>query len=134
MLRSREPVHQDRMFDRVVLTRAADVEAVMNNRKLSSDPRRSRPGSFSRVQLRVDATFRPLILHMDDPDHKRLRDLVVKAFNQVAVDAMRPRITEVACGLLDDIDDYVGNADESAKKAGLGREIPTEWFLQTIRN
>jgi cytochrome P450 len=37
---------------------------------------------------------------MDDPDHKRLRDLVVKAFNQVAVDAMRPRITEVACGLL----------------------------------
>jgi cytochrome P450 len=105
MLRSREPVHQDRMFDRVVLTRAADVEAVMNNRNLASDPRKSRPGSFSRVQLRVDETFRPLILHMDDPDHKRLRDLVVKAFNQVAVDAMRPRITEVACGLLDEVDD-----------------------------
>jgi cytochrome P450 len=105
MLRSREPVHQDRMFDRLVLTRAADVEAVMNNRKLASDPRKSRLGSFSRVQLTVDDTFRPLILHMDDPDHKRLRDLVVKAFNQVAVDAMRPRITEVACGLLDEIDD-----------------------------
>jgi len=105
MLRSREPVHQDRMFDRVVLTRAADVEAVMNNRNLASDPRKSRPGSFSRVQLRVDETFRPLILHMDDPDHKRLRDLVVKAFNQVAVDAMRPRITDVACSLLDEIDD-----------------------------
>ena len=105
MLRSREPVHQDRMFDRVVLTRAADVEAVMNNRNLASDPRKSRPGSFSRVQLRVDETFRPLILHMDDPDHRRLRDLVVKAFNQVAVDAMRPRITDVACGLLDEVDD-----------------------------
>jgi cytochrome P450 len=105
MLRSREPVHQDRVFDRVVLTRAADVEAVMNNRKLASDPRKSRLGSFSRVQLKLDETFRPLILHMDDPDHKRLRDLVVKAFNQAAVDAMRPRITEVACGLLDDIDD-----------------------------
>ncbi|WP_024515535.1 cytochrome P450 [Bradyrhizobium sp. Tv2a-2] len=105
MLRSREPVHRDRMFDRVVLTRAVDVDAVMNNRKLASDPRKSRPGSFSRVQLKVDETFRPLILHMDDPDHKRLRNLVVKAFNQIAVDAMRPRITEVACGLLDDIDD-----------------------------
>ncbi|MBR0911761.1 cytochrome P450 [Bradyrhizobium japonicum] len=105
MLRSREPVHQDRVFDRVVLTRAADVEAVMNNRELSSDPRKSRPGSFSRVQLKVDETFRPLILHMDDPDHKRLRGLVVKAFNQAAVDAMSPRITEVACGLLADIDD-----------------------------
>jgi hypothetical protein len=44
MLRSREPVHQDRMFDRLVLTRAADVEAVMNNRNLASDPRKSRPG------------------------------------------------------------------------------------------
>jgi len=105
VLRSQEPVHQDRMFDRLVLTRAADVDAVMNNRKLASDPRKSRPGAFSRVQLKVDETFRPLILHMDDPDHKRLRDLVVKAFNQTAVDAMRPRITEVACGLLDDIDD-----------------------------
>src|ERR1700759_4200533 len=104
-LGSREPVHQDRMFGRWVLPRAADVEAVMNNRNLASDPRKSRPGSFSRVQLRVDETFRPLILHMDDPDHKRLRDLVVKAFNQAAVDAMRPRITEVACGLLDHIED-----------------------------
>jgi hypothetical protein len=105
LLRSREPVHQDRMFDRLVLTRAVDVDAVMNNRSLSSDPRKSRLGSFSRAQLGVDETFRPLILHMDDPDHKRLRALVVKAFNQVAVDAMRPRIAEVAHGLLDDIDD-----------------------------
>jgi cytochrome P450 len=105
LLRSREPVHQDRTFDRLVLTRAADVDAVMNDRNLASDPRKSRPGSFSRVQLSVDETFRPLILHMDDPDHKRLRDLVVKSFNRSAVDAMRPRITEVACGLLDDIDD-----------------------------
>src|ERR1700754_4388 len=105
VLRSQEPVHQDRMFDRGVLTCAAELKAVMTNRKLSSDPRKSRLGSFSRVQLKVDETFRPLILHMDDPDHKRLRDLVVKAFNQVAVDAMRPRITEVACGLLDDIGD-----------------------------
>jgi cytochrome P450 len=105
MLRSREPVHHDRVFDRLVLTRAADVEAVMSNRKLASDPRKSRPGSFSRVRLKVDETFRPLILHMDDPDHKRLRNLVIKAFNQAAIDAMRPRITEVACGLLADIGD-----------------------------
>ena len=101
MLRSREPVHQDRELDRVVLTRAADVEAAMNNRDLASDPRKSRPGSFSRMRMGAEETFRPLILHMDDPDHKRVRSVIVKAFNQVAVDAMRPRITEVACDLLD---------------------------------
>jgi ornithine cyclodeaminase/alanine dehydrogenase-like protein (mu-crystallin family) len=27
-----------------------------------------------------------------------------------------------------------GKVYEAAKKAGLGREIPTEWFLQDIRN
>jgi hypothetical protein len=105
MLRSREPVHQDRTFDRVVLTRAVDVEAVVNDRSLASDPRKSRLGSFSREQLKVDEAFRPLILHMDDPDHKRVRALIVRAFNHAAVDAMRLRITEVACGLLADIDD-----------------------------
>ena len=27
-----------------------------------------------------------------------------------------------------------GKVFEAAKRAGLGREIPTEWFLQDIRN
>ena len=27
-----------------------------------------------------------------------------------------------------------GKVYEAAKRAGLGREIPTEWFLQDIRN
>ncbi len=44
MLRSREPVHQDRMFDRVVLTRAVDVDAVMNNRELASRSTEIPPG------------------------------------------------------------------------------------------
>lgn len=57
MLRSREPAHQDRMFDRMVLTPAADVEAIVYNRNLASDPRKSRPGSFSRQQLRVNKYY-----------------------------------------------------------------------------
>ena len=84
-LRGIEPVHQDREFDRVVLTRADDIGAVLNDRTLGKDPRKSRPGSFSRVQLGVDENFQPTLLHMDDPDHKRLRDLVSKAFNQQSV-------------------------------------------------
>ena len=101
VLRSREPVHRDRMFDRVVLTRARDVGAVLNDRTLSSDPRKSRQGSFSRVTLGVDEHFIPTMLHMDDPDHKRLRGLVAKAFTVQAVEAMRGRILEIADRLLD---------------------------------
>ncbi len=102
-LRSSEPVHRDREFDRVMLTRAQDVGAVLNDRTLGTDPRKSRPGSFSRVQLGVDENFEPSILHMDDPDHKRLRSLVSKAFNQASVEAMRPRIGEIANRLLDEV-------------------------------
>lgn len=43
------------------------------------------------------------MLHLDDPDHKRIRGLVSKAFNRRAVDALRPRIRDIASGLLDDL-------------------------------
>lgn len=100
-LRQREPVHQDRMFDRVVLTRASDVRAVLNDRQMASDPRKSRPGSFSRLLIGAEAEFRPTMLHLDDPDHRRLRGLVAKAFNQRSVDAMRPSITATAEALVE---------------------------------
>jgi cytochrome P450 len=102
-LRTREPVHKDRVFDRVVLTRAADVGAVVNDRTLSSDPRKSRLGSFARQQFRVDDSYKPTMLLMDDPDHKRLRGLVSKAFSQRSIDALRPRITDVTSRILKEI-------------------------------
>jgi cytochrome P450 len=101
VLRSREPVHKDRMFDRVVLTSAADVFFALNDSTLSSDPLKSRPGSFSRQILGIDKDFVPIMLHLDDPDHKRLRNLVVQAFNVRAVEAIRGQIHQIADRLLD---------------------------------
>jgi cytochrome P450 len=86
-----------------MLTRAQDISSILNDSTLSSDPRKSRPGSFSRIQLGVDETFKPSMLHMDDPDHKRLRDLVSKAFSQRSVESMRGRIDEIASRLLDEV-------------------------------
>lgn len=46
----------------------------------------------------------PLIasmLNIDPPDHTRLRKLVTKAFTSRTVEALRPRIEQVAAGLLD---------------------------------
>jgi hypothetical protein len=104
-LRSEEPVHRDREFDRIVLTRAEDVESVLNDRTLAKDPRKSRPGSYMRVIERVEDDYKPNMLFADPPDHKRLRDLVSKAFNQQSVDAMRTRILEIGNRLLDEIPD-----------------------------
>jgi hypothetical protein len=44
------------------------------------------------------------MLFMDDPDHRRLRGLVNKAFTLKAVEALRPRVREIATELLDKID------------------------------
>jgi cytochrome P450 len=104
-LRSVEPVHKDRTFDRIVLTRAKDVAAVLNDRTLVVDPRKSRPGSASWVQFRIDRGFRPSMLHLDDPDHKRLRNLVAKAFNAQSIEAMRGRIREIVDKLFDEVAD-----------------------------
>ncbi len=100
-LRAREPVHRDRQFDRIVLTRFADIEAVLGDRTLGADPRKSRPGSFIRMAQMVDDAYQPTMLNTDDPEHKRIRSLVAQGFNQRAVEAMRPRIAAVAAGLLD---------------------------------
>ena len=103
-LRQEEPVHRDRQFDRVFLSRYEDVRAVTSDREFLVDPRKARPTAFSRmVMLRggSDQPFEPSMLHLDDPDHKRLRGLVSKAFNQRAIEAFRPRIQAVGERLLD---------------------------------
>jgi len=120
-LRSSEPVHKDRTFDRIFLTRARDIAAVLNDRTLSSDPRKSRPGSFSRVQLAVDENFRPTMLHLDDPDHKRLRGLVAKAFTAQSIEATRGRIREIADKLLD----AVAGQDSFDLVAAYSNPLPT---------
>src|SRR6516165_12479546 len=95
-LRAEEPVHRDTELGRLFLTRFEDVRSVLSNRSLSVDPRTATPGSFFRRILAANeplATFEPSMLQLDDPDHKRIRGLVSQAFNQRAVDAVRPAFT-----------------------------------------
>jgi cytochrome P450 len=103
-LRTEDPVHRDAELGRLLLTRFEDVRAVVSNRSLSVDPRKAPPGSYLRRILVANEpieAFEPSMLNLDDPDHKRIRGLVSRAFNQRAVDAFRPRIRAIAEGLLD---------------------------------
>lgn len=102
-LRAAEPVHRDRVFDRVFFTRLEDVRGVLNDRRLSVDPRNARPGGFHRKIIREGEVFEPTMLHLDDPDHKRVRSLVAQAFQPRAVERLGPRIREMAAALLDEV-------------------------------
>ncbi|MHC4819262.1 MAG: cytochrome P450, partial [Planctomycetota bacterium] len=101
-LRRRAPVHRDRQFGRVVLTRHDDVMRVLRDLTLWSDPRKALEGDPVRMFLREGQE--PSMLFLDDPAHKRLRNLVSRSFTPRAVERVRPMVRGVAAELLDAVD------------------------------
>lgn len=102
-LRASDPIYRDTQLKRILFTRAKDVGEILNDREIPCDPRKSLPDSYLRRVFRVDENFRPSMLRMDDPDHKRVRSAVVKVFNQPSVDAMKGRIEAIAKDFLDSL-------------------------------
>ena len=114
-VRSAEPVHYDEVIRRWVLTRHDDVDALLRDRTMASDPRKAAPGTY--MQLFIGDGGEPSMLMADDPAHARLRGLVNKAFTPRAIEGLRPRIQAIVGELLDGmegreradvIDDFAG--------------------------
>jgi pimeloyl-[acyl-carrier protein] synthase len=104
-LRAEDPVHRSPLGF-WVLTRHADVLAVLRDPRMSRDPRRSERVAALRASAEVDELLAaeeaaPSMLFVDPPDHTRLRTLVSKAFTPAAVERLRPRVEELVTGLLD---------------------------------
>jgi cytochrome P450 len=81
-----------------LITGYAQARAALTDPRLRKMPKGYRPDP--------DSEFAALDLHMlnsDPPDHERLRKLVNKAFTARRVEQLRPRITAITEGLLDDI-------------------------------
>jgi hypothetical protein len=110
-LREKDPFHRSWAADGWVLSRYADVEAVLADRRFSSDERNLL--RYPRMRARDARSGLPdfyeegmgSMLRLDPPDHTRLRGLVSKAFTPRAVERMRPRIEsaidELLAGLRD---------------------------------
>ncbi|MDE4915189.1 cytochrome P450 [Methylobacterium sp. 092160098-2] len=94
-------MHHDREADRIVLTRAVDVVAALTDSNLSSNPFNGRPTAYGRRGFSEVDRAHLSMLFLDDPDHARLRRLVVQAFSARAVDVLRPRVEAIAATLLD---------------------------------
>ena len=109
-LRERAPVLHDDQFNRWFLTRFDDVRQILRDKDMSADPRKANPVSYiARIAALTGMTQSGSsgvsMLFMDDPDHRRVRGLVNKAFTLKAVEALRPRVREIATRLLAQIED-----------------------------
>ncbi len=97
-LRESEPVHYDPELKRYILTRHEDVNAILRDLTLWSDPRKANPGTFTREFLSRPGAEdeEPSMLLMDDPEHRRLRELVNRSFTPRAVERWRERVRGIA--------------------------------------
>ncbi|HEU5160071.1 MAG TPA: cytochrome P450 [Streptosporangiaceae bacterium] len=74
-----------------------------HGRAALADPRLSKNPEHSAVPVRAEEFFGGTMLGLDPPDHTRLRGLVAKAFTPRRVEALRPRVRQIADDLLDAI-------------------------------
>jgi cytochrome P450 len=79
------------------------VRAALTDPRLVKNPSRTPGGDL--LPPEIHAAMNSDLLHRDPPDHTRLRRLVSGAFTRRRVDALAPRIQQIADGLLDDLTD-----------------------------
>ena len=97
-LRAHEPVHEDRGLKRWFITDHALVRQLLRDKDLCVDARKASEGSFARSI--ADPREVPSMLGLDDPDHRRLRSFVTRAFAPQSVALMRPRVERLVDGVL----------------------------------
>ena len=104
-LRSADPVHWSDLIGAWILTRYDDVRAVANDPRFSS----VRAHYFmDQLPEMAQERMRPLgdqlalwLIHLDPPDHTRVRSLVHRAFVPRVVEALRVSIHQIVNELLD---------------------------------
>lgn len=104
-LRRSDPVYFSPALRGWILTRHADVAAVLNDPRFSVDRNQSK--IFQRVNAlgSLDPAFAEAITHnllmLDPPDHTRLRRLVSRAFTPRMVERLRGRVESLVDELLE---------------------------------
>lgn len=107
-LRTRCPAHRDPVSGSLVLTRYADVRAVVNNRELWRDPIRAEEGAVMQrrfvqaADLSLPRTSTTSILMLDDPDHARVRQPLAQAL-YARVAKFKPEVERIIAEALDSV-------------------------------
>ena len=105
-LREQAPVLYDERTDQWLVSRHADVNALLRDRRLGRSYRHvATHEEWGRTPPPADqAPFWDLLdlqlIDMEPPDHTRLRRLVTKAFTPRTVEGLRPRIETIVDGVV----------------------------------
>ena len=106
-LRELAPIHHDPRSDRWLVTRHADVRALLRDPRLGrtylhieTHDGMGRPEEPSEHEP-FWKVIRNGMLDREPPDHTRLRSLVSRAFTPRTIEAMRKRIQKIVDGLVD---------------------------------
>jgi len=106
-LRAEAPVWRTTLSDKRtawLVTRYADVAGVLKDDRLAKDPHNAQNPEQQAEGQWVPGFLKPLeqnMLDLDDPDHRRLRALVSKAFTPRLIERLRGRIETICQELLD---------------------------------
>lgn len=93
-----ESVVYDHTAEGWVALQHSDVVEILRSPRYAKDPRKAIDGPYTRLQRSMAGSS---MMFMDDPDRRRIRGLVTKAFTRRRVNAMRPHVESIAHGLLD---------------------------------
>jgi cytochrome P450 len=94
-VRMTEPVHFDAELSRWFVADFPSVREVLRSKDVSNNSHKADPQSYSgriaanAAKTGVGSPIRSM-LFMDDPEHRRLRNLVAKPFSAKSVEALRP--------------------------------------------
>ena len=87
-----------------LITRYDDAVLVFKDARFSNDHRKTKDGKTSlveRMMPKIMVSFQNQMLSVDDPDHRRQRDLVHKAFTPRMIEQMAEKIEQISADLLD---------------------------------
>src|SRR5215217_7002110 len=100
-LRAEAPVWRTKLPDKRtawLVTRYEDVASVLKDERFAKDPLNAQDPEQRAERPGVPGFLEPLeqnMLDLDDPDHRRLRSLVSKAFTPRLIERLRGRIEAI---------------------------------------
>ncbi|MGK2929713.1 MAG: cytochrome P450 [Acidimicrobiales bacterium] len=135
-LRDHDPVHWSELLWGFVVTRWDDVSTVLRDPSMSSDINNATSNPIVELELEGIADngrASRTIVHLDDPDHARIRKLMAEPFRVRQVNRLRPLVDERVTAALDRLRDVHGAAPTTLDLVGdLAYPLPVEVFSEWL--